>query len=109
MKVNKFVLVQKEEGVTEIRLGCVEVHCDLLRENEKCLGGGFFKVKEDKRQVLMWDKSHDFGYPKFGGRSFVSNDKLKGFRLGADDYMIKPFNRDELLARIDALIRRTSR
>lgn len=79
MKVNKFVLVQKEEGVTEIRLGCVEVHCDLLRENEKCLGGGFFKVKEDKRQVLMWDKSHDFGYPKFGGRSFVSNDKLKGF------------------------------
>lgn len=36
------------------------------------------------------------------------NDKLKGFRLGADDYMIKPFNRDELLARIDALIRRTN-
>ena len=37
------------------------------------------------------------------------NDKLKGFRLGADDYMVKPFNKEELLARIDALIRRTSR
>lgn len=36
------------------------------------------------------------------------NDKLKGFRLGADDYMVKPFNREELLARIDAIIRRTS-
>jgi len=36
------------------------------------------------------------------------DDKLKGFRLGADDYMVKPFNREELLARIDALIRRTS-
>ena len=35
-------------------------------------------------------------------------DKLKGFRLGADDYMIKPFNREELLARIDAIIRRTN-
>jgi two-component system response regulator CiaR len=36
------------------------------------------------------------------------DDKLKGFRLGADDYLLKPFNREELLARIDALIRRTN-
>lgn len=35
-------------------------------------------------------------------------DKLKGFRLGADDYLVKPFNRQELLARIDAIIRRTN-
>ena len=34
-------------------------------------------------------------------------DKLKGFRLGADDYLVKPFNREELLARMDAMIRRT--
>ena len=37
------------------------------------------------------------------------DDKLRGFKLGADDYIVKPFNRDELLARIDAIIRRTSR
>ena len=35
-------------------------------------------------------------------------DKLKGFRMGADDYLVKPFNRQELLARIDAIIRRTN-
>ena len=35
-------------------------------------------------------------------------DKLKGFRMGADDYLVKPFNREELLARIDAMIRRTN-
>lgn len=33
-------------------------------------------------------------------------DKRVGFRLGADDYMAKPFNEDELLLRIQALLRR---
>ena len=36
------------------------------------------------------------------------DDKLKGFKTGADDYIVKPFNKDELLARIDAIIRRTT-
>ena len=35
-------------------------------------------------------------------------DKLEGFETGADDYLVKPFAMDELLARIDAVHRRTS-
>jgi DNA-binding response OmpR family regulator len=36
-------------------------------------------------------------------------DKLQGFRLGADDYVTKPFGVMELLARIGALLRRANR
>jgi two-component system KDP operon response regulator KdpE len=35
-----------------------------------------------------------------------ATDKIKGLNLGADDYLPKPFNPDELLARIEALRRR---
>jgi len=36
-------------------------------------------------------------------------DKVRGFRFGADDYVTKPFGLMELLARIDALLRRAGR
>ena len=34
------------------------------------------------------------------------NDKKEGFSLGADDYLVKPFDFDELLMRIEAVVRR---
>src|SRR5207247_7407942 len=35
-------------------------------------------------------------------------DKLRGLSLGADDYITKPFDLDELLARIHVVLRRTT-
>ncbi len=34
-------------------------------------------------------------------------DKVKGLGFGADDYMTKPFHKDELIARIQAIVRRS--
>ena len=36
-------------------------------------------------------------------------DKLQGFRLGADDYVVKPVGVLELIARVEAILRRASR
>lgn len=35
------------------------------------------------------------------------NDRVRGLTTGADDYVVKPFSMKELLARVDAVLRRT--
>lgn len=38
-----------------------------------------------------------------------ADDKIKGLRLGADDYITKPFSTEEFLLRVENLLRRSSR
>jgi DNA-binding response OmpR family regulator len=37
----------------------------------------------------------------------MNEDKIRGFNLGADDYITKPFSTEELSLRIEAILRRT--
>lgn len=39
----------------------------------------------------------------------MKEDTIQGFQIGADDYMTKPFRMEELLLRIQAILRRTNR
>lgn len=38
----------------------------------------------------------------------MKQDKMKGFKLGIDDYITKPFDEDELLCRIEAILNRVN-
>ncbi|MFV0484176.1 MAG: response regulator transcription factor [Bacteroidales bacterium] len=39
----------------------------------------------------------------------MKGDVIEGFKLGADDYITKPFSMEELIYRVEAILRRTSR
>lgn len=54
----------------------------------------------------MWSQTGQFPIIMLTARGQKA-DKLKGLALGADDYVTKPFDLEELLARVHAVLRRT--
>ena len=121
-----------------LRILIVEDHEDLadaLRANLRSEGYQA-SVATDGRQALAMVRADppdivvlDLGIPGLDGLALLSrlraeghwcpvlilsardsdSDKVEGFRLGADDYVTKPFRTVELMARVDAMGRRVAR
>lgn len=108
---------------------CTLIKQSVLQENieaDCCYSGksGLLILKEHEYQLVVLDVM----MPGFDGFEtleqirkesnlpilmFTSKDdsasKVRGLRVGADDYLTKPFDMDELIARIISLIRRYTR
>ena len=61
--------------------------------------------KADGYEVLEYCKSLDTPVIFLTAKGTVQ-DRVKGLRLGAEDYIVKPFDTIELLARVDVVLRR---
>lgn len=101
-------------------LGAAGFTVDWVRDGEAALaalaGEGFAAVlldlglpRRDGLSVLASLRSAGNVVPVMilTARDQIS-DKVRGLDLGADDYMVKPFDLDELAARLRALVRRSS-
>ncbi len=61
----------------------------------------------DVCRILKQDKvTHSIPIIMVSGKAMETRDKVAGFDAGADDYLTKPFQATELVARIRALLRR---
>lgn len=65
---------------------------------------GFTVCKEMREDVILKDVPIIF----LTAKNKVE-DKITGLSVGADDYLVKPFNVDELLLRVKAILRRSQR
>lgn len=79
----------------------VKVDCDLLLLDLVLPGRQGLEILEEVRKtrpilpvIIMTARGEEF-------------DRVKGLKLGADDYVVKPFSVKELLARIEAVLRRS--
>jgi DNA-binding response OmpR family regulator len=90
------------DGAAAVKRAKVE-HFDLMLLDVMLPSLGGFEVCHQMRQAGI-----DTPILMLTARGLV-DDKITGFKAGADDYLTKPFDMNELCARVEALIRRASR
>ncbi|WP_162340882.1 response regulator transcription factor [Cyclobacterium salsum] len=122
MSKTKILLVEDDPNLGEILkeyLGVKGFEVTLCRDGEE----GWNKYKKDYFQVCILDvmmpKKDGFTLGKeirkveenvpiiYLTAKNLKEDVIQGFRIGADDYITKPFSMEELLMRISAILRRT--
>lgn len=101
------------------QLGERDVVCDTVHLGDDCLN----KVRVQDYDIILLDlilpdvsgydllrrlRMKNVNVPVLILSTLSDTDrKVQGFDYGADDYLSKPFNKEELFARVDALVRRS--
>lgn len=117
--MQKILIVEDEEAISNL------IRVNLTAEGYDCTcaydgeAGADYIERENFDLILL-----DIMLPKINGYELLEyvktigtpvifltakgslNDRIKGLKLGADDYIVKPFQIGELKARVEALLRR---
>jgi DNA-binding response OmpR family regulator len=116
----RVLLIEDDEGIARLLVTLLsQAGFEVLRAHDG--RSGLRKVHEAKPDVVLLD----VGLPELDGWEVLerlrdvsevpvlmltaraeSTDKVRGLRGGADDYLTKPFDNGELVARVEALLRR---
>ena len=117
--MKKILVVEDEEAISNL------IKMNLMAEGYECTCASDGKIGADYIEKESFDLILlDIMLPEIDGYELLEyikpfgipvifltaksalNDRIKGLKLGADDYIIKPFQIGELLARVEALLRR---
>ncbi|KOF57265.1 MULTISPECIES: response regulator transcription factor [Clostridium] len=98
-KRNNFIVIEAESGEEGIEKATIDKP-DIVILDVMLPGMDGFKTCE-----ILRKKFCDIGIIILTARS-QDMDKIMGLEFGADDYMVKPFNPLELIARVNAILRR---
>lgn len=120
--MKKILVVEDEEAI------CNLIKMNLVAEGYECTCAGDGKKGADYIEKEIFDLILlDIMLPEIDGYELLEyikplgipvifltarsalNDRIRGLKLGADDYIVKPFQIGELIARVEALLRRYGR
>ncbi|PXY02905.1 DNA-binding response regulator [Marinifilum breve] len=123
LTAKNILLVEDDPNLGEVLNAFLEMEgftVSLARDGEE----GYEKFSKSKYNICLLDvmlpKMDGFSLGKmirkkdkdipiiFLTAKSLKEDKLKGFDLGGDDYITKPFDEDELIRRINAILKRTA-
>ncbi len=117
--MNKILVVDDEQTITEMVKLCLNKNgymCETANDGMTATK----KIEEKRFDLVLLDimipdidgydlieyiKQFDIPVIFITAKTAVT-DRVKGLKLGADDYILKPFDLDELLARISTVLRR---
>lgn len=119
---NRILLVEDDQNFGDVLRSYLEMHdYDVTLATDGMAGWDNFRRSKYDLCILdvMMPKRDGFTLAKdirekdaempiiFLTAKTMKDDVLKGFKIGADDYITKPFNSEELLLRIQAILKRS--